>query len=92
MNPDIPQEVRIVKAIAKQLFEVWTDSIVKNALGERIWRGDEQMSADLQLDTDIIGKSVFHLLEVVQDKQNVLPRYLQELREGCQRIIPLSSN
>lgn len=92
MNPDIPQEVRIVNAIAEQLFDVWPVSIVMIDLEDRIWRVNKQMSDELQLDTDIIGKSVFDLLEVVQDKQNVLPRYLQELREGCQRIIPLSSN
>ena len=28
MNPDIPQEVRIVNAIAEQLFDVWPVSIV----------------------------------------------------------------
>ena len=92
MKPDIPQEVRIVNAIAEQLFDVWPVSIVMIDLEDRIWRVNKQMSDELQLDTDIIGKSVFDLLEVVQDKQNVLPRYLQELREGCQRIIPLSSN
>ena len=92
MNPDIPQEVRIVNAIAEQLFDVWPVSIVMIDLEDRIWRVNKQMSDELQLDTDIIGKSVFDLLEVVQDKQNVLPRYLQELHEGCQRIIPLSSN
>ena len=92
MNPDIPQEVRIVNAIAEQLFDVWPVSIVMIDLEDRIWRVNKQMSDELQLDTDILGKSVFDLLEVVQDKQNVLPRYLQELHEGCQRIIPLSSN
>ena len=92
MNPDIPQEVRIVNAIAEQLFDIWPVSIVMIDLEDRIWRVNKQMSDELQLDTDILGKSVFDLLEVVQDKQNVLPRYLQELHEGCQRIIPLSSN
>ena len=28
MNPEIPQEVRIVNAIAEQLFDVWPVSIV----------------------------------------------------------------
>ena len=88
MNADIPQEVRIVNAIAEQLFDVWPVSIVMIDLEDRIWRVNKQMSDELQLDTDILGKSVFDLLEVVQDKQNVLPRYLQELHEGCQRIIP----
>lgn len=92
MNPDIPQEVRIVNAIAEQLFDVWPVSIAMIDLEDRIWRVNKQTSDELQLDTDVVGKPVVDLLEVVQDKQNVLPRYLQELHEGRQRIIPLSSN
>ena len=38
MNPDIPQEVRIVNAIAEQLFDVWPVSIVMIDLEDRIWR------------------------------------------------------
>lgn len=87
MNPDIPQEVRIVNAIAEQLFDVWPVSIVMIDLEDRIWRVNKQMSDELQLDTDIIGKSVFDLLEVVQDKQNVLPRYYR----NCAKVASASS-
>lgn len=92
MNPDISQEIRIVNAIAEQLFDIWPVSIAMIDLEDCIWRVNKQTSDELQLDADIVGKPVVDLLEVVQDKQNVLPRYLQELHEGCQRIIPLSSN
>ena len=92
MNPEIPQEVRIVNAIAEQLFDVWPVSIVMIDLEDRIWRVNRQMSDELQLDADVIGKRVADILEVVQDKENVLPRYLQDLHEGRQRIIHLSSN
>ena len=92
MNADIPQEVRIVNAIAEQLFDVWPVSIVMIDLEDRIWRVNRQMSDELQLDADVIGKRVADILEVVQDKENVLPRYLQDLHEGRQRIIHLSSN
>ena len=56
MNPDIPQEVRIVNAIAEQLFDVWPVSIVMIDLEDRIWRMNKQMSDELQQDADIIGK------------------------------------
>lgn len=92
MNPDIPQEVRIVNAIAEQLFDVWPVSIVMIDLEDRIWRMNKQMSDELQQDADIIGKPVVDMLEVVQDRENVLPRYLQDLHEGRQSIIHLSSN
>ena len=92
MNPDIPQEVRIVNAIAEQLFDVWPVSIVMIDLEDCIWRVNKQMSDELQLDADVIGKPIVDMLEVVQDKENVLPRYLQELHEGRQRIIHLTSN
>lgn len=92
MTPDIPQEVRIVNAIAEQLFDVWPVSIVMIDLEDRIWRVNKQMSDELQLDADVIGKPVIDMLEVVQDKENVLPRYLQDVHEGRQYVIPLSSN
>ena len=92
MNPDIPQEVRIVNAIAEQLFDVWPVSIVMIDLEDCIWRVNKQMSDELQLDADVIGKPVVDMLEVVQDKENVLPRYLRELHEDRQRIIHLTSN
>ena len=87
MNPDIPQEVRIVNAIAEQLFDVWPVSIVMIDLEDCIWRVNKQMSDELQLDADVIGKPVVDMLEVVQDKENVLPRYLRELHEDRQRIM-----
>lgn len=92
MNPDIPQEVRIVNAIAEQLFDVWPVSIVMIDLEDRIWRVNKQMGDELQLDADVIGKPVVNMLEVVQDKESVLPRYLQDLHEGRRRVIHLSSN
>lgn len=52
MNPDIPQEVRIVNAIAEQLFDVWPVSIVMIDLEDRIWRMNKQMSDELQQDAD----------------------------------------
>lgn len=78
MNPDISQEIRIVNAIAEQLFDIWPVSIAMIDLEDCIWRVNKQTSDELQLDADIVGKPVVDLLEVVQDKQNVLPRYLQE--------------
>lgn len=92
MKPDIPQEVRIVNAIAEQLFDVWPVSIVMIDLEDRIWRVNKQMSDELQLDADVIGKPVADILEVVQDRENVLPRYLKELHEGSRRIFHFSSN
>lgn len=47
-------------------------------LEDRIWRMNKQMSDELQQDADIIGKPVVDMLEVVQDRENVLPRYLQD--------------
>lgn len=53
MNPDIPQEVRIVNAIAEQLFDVWPVSIVMIDLEDRIWRMNKQMSDELQQDAGV---------------------------------------
>ena len=92
MNTDMSQEVRIVNTIAEQLFDVWPVSIVMIDLEDCVWRVNKQVSDELQLDVDIIGKSVVDVLEIVQDKEDVLHCYLQDLHEDSRRFIPLSSN
>ena len=71
MNTDMSQEVRIVNTIAEQLFDVWPVSIVMIDLEDCVWRVNKQVSDELQLDVDIIGKSVVDVLEIVQDKEDV---------------------
>ena len=44
MNPDISQEIRIVNAIAEQLFDIWPVSIAMIDLEDCIWRVNKQTS------------------------------------------------
>lgn len=92
MNPNIPQEMRIVNAIFEQLFNSWPVNIIMIDLENNIWRLNRQVMNELQLDENVVGRCITGLLEVVCDKKNVLSDLLLELREGKLRTISLDTN
>ena len=92
MNPNVPQEVRIINAISEQLFNSWPVSIIMIDLEDCIWRLNQQVMNELQLNEYVIGRRITDLLEVVCDKKNVLEDLLLQLRERDVRIIPLDTN
>ena len=92
MNLNIPEEVRIINAIAEQLFDVWPVSIVMFDVEDRLWRVNKLMSDELQLDKDDIGRYATDLLEVIQDKKDILPDSLRILKSGQERMISLNTN
>ena len=92
MNPNVPQEVRIINAISEQLFNSWPVSIIMIDLEDCIWRLNQQVMNELQLNEHVIGRRITDLLEVVCDKKNVLEDLLLQLRERDVRIIPLDIN
>ena len=92
MNPNVPQEVRIINAISEQLFNSWPVSIIMIDLEDCIWRLNQQVMNELHLNEYVIGRRITDLLEVVCDKKNVLEDLLLQLRERDVRIIPLDIN
>lgn len=81
MNPNVPQEVRIINAISEQLFNSWPVSIIMIDLEDCIWRLNQQVMNELHLNEYVIGRRITDLLEVVCDKKNVLEDILLQLRE-----------
>ena len=47
MNPNVPQEVRIINAISEQLFNSWPVSIIMIDLEDCIWRLNQQVMNEL---------------------------------------------
>ena len=84
---------KIYLPIAEQLFDVWPVSIIAVNPDGRIWRANKPMLEELQLSMeDVIGKRITDVLEVIQDKEVILPRILEELHTGKEQMIPLSEN
>ena len=93
MNPNVPQEVRIINAISEQLFNSWPVSIIMIDLEDCIWRLNQQVMNELHLNEYVIGRRITDLLEVVCDKKGMcLEDLLLQLRERDVRIIPLDIN
>ena len=88
MNPNVPQEVRIINAISEQLFNSWPVSIIMIDLEDCIWRLNQQMMNELQLNEYVIGRRITDLLEVACDKKNVLEDLLLQLRRGMCGLFP----
>ena len=84
MNPNVPQEVRIINAISEQLFNSWPVSIIMIDLEDCIWRLNQQVMNELHLNEYVIGRRITDLLEVVCDKKNVLEdSFAATSGEGC---------
>lgn len=88
----VPNE-KVVNAIAEQLFDVWPVSIIAVDPKDHIWKVNKPLLDELQLDKEaVMGKNIKDVLEIIQDREIILPRVLEELHDGNQRVIPLSSN
>lgn len=83
MNPNVPQEVRIINAISEQLFNSWPVSIIMIDLEDCIWRLNQQVMNELQLNEHVIGRHITDLLEVVCDKRMCWKPFAATSGEGC---------
>lgn len=84
---------KMVHVIAEQLFDVWPVSIMAVTTQGKIWKVNKPLLEELQLDKDeVMGKHITEVLEIIRDKESVLPQILEELHTQRQRIIPLSTN
>jgi hypothetical protein len=84
MNPNVPQEVRIINAISEQLFNSWPVSIIMIDLEDCIWRLNQQVMNELQLNEHVIGRHITDLLEVVCDKKECVgSSFAATSGEGC---------
>ena len=84
---------KVVNAIAEQLFDVWPVSIVAVDGEGRIWKVNKPLLDELQLNKEeVMGRNIAEVLEIIRDKETVLPGILEDLRAGTRRVVPLSSN
>lgn len=89
-----PEAEKMVNAVAEQLFDSWPVGIVVADAKGRINRINKQAVEDLQQKhaEALIGKDLASVLEVIQDKENVLPRFLQKIQEGREPVTTFSAN
>ena len=64
MNPNVPQEVRIINAISEQLFNSWPVSIIMIDLEDCIWRLNQQVMNELQLKENINRRTITNIFEI----------------------------
>lgn len=84
---------KVVNAVAEQLFDTWPVSIMILNPEGYIWKVNKPLLDELQLDREaVLGKRITDVLDIIQDKEPVLPQILKELHAGKQRVIPLLSN
>lgn len=84
---------KMVNAIAEQLFDVWPVSIMAVTLDGRIWKVNKPLLEELQLNRDeVMGKHIADVLEIIRDKESILPQIFAELHAQRQYVIPLSTN
>lgn len=87
-----PQE-KVVNTIAEQLFDMWPISIMAVNPDGRIWKANKPLLEELQLDREeVIGKYITEVLEIIQDKEIILPRILNDLNTGKEQVVPLEVN
>lgn len=87
------KEEKIVNSTAEQLFDAWPVSVIAIDIEGYIWKVNKLVLNELQLDKDlIIGKHIADVLEIIQDKKEVLSDILHELHSGKQKNVSLSSN
>lgn len=87
-----PRE-KVVNVIAEQLFDMWPISIMAVDSDGHIWKVNKPLLEELQLDgEEVVGKHITEVLEVIQDKELILPRILEDLSTGKEQVIPLEVN
>ena len=86
------KEIRVGDAVSRQLFDVWPLSILILSPEGRIERMNNLLLEELQLDMGrIAGKPITDIIELVQDKVNLLPHFLEKIVQG-QHTISFSTN
>lgn len=81
------KEVRIGNAISRQLFGTWPLSMMVLKPDGSIERLNTSLLEELQLNMEqIVGKPVTEVIEIIQDKKNLLPQFLQKIKEGKTEI------
>lgn len=88
----LTRQERVGDAISRQLFDVWPLSILVLSPEGKIERMNKLLLEELQLEMDeVSGRPVTEIIEVIQNKANLLPQFLEEIVQG-QRTITFSTN
>lgn len=65
-------------AVCRQLFDVWPLSILVLGADGKIERMNKLLLEELQLDLrQVAGRQAVDIIELIQDKENLLPRFLE---------------
>lgn len=84
---------KMVNSIAGQLFDAWPVGVMAVDLDGCIWKANKLLLDELQLDKDaVMGRHITDVLEIIQNKEQVLSRILDDVRSGAQKEVPLLSN
>lgn len=88
-----PEAEKMVNVIAEQLFDSWPVGIIITNPKGYIDRINKQAAEDLQQNMGcMLNRHLASILEIIQDQENVLPRFLQNIQEDRERVISFSSN
>ena len=75
-------------AVCRQLFDVWPLSILVLGADGKIERMNKLLLEELQLDLkQVAGRQAVEIIELIQDKENLLPRFLKEIQSGKRNIL-----
>nr|WP_294612151.1 ATP-binding protein [uncultured Bacteroides sp.] len=79
-------------AVSRQLFDVWPLGVMILNPDKTIERMNDSLLGELQLNLEqIIGKPATEIIEIIQDKKNLLPHFLEEIGQK-NRTIQFSTN
>lgn len=86
-------EATVLNAVAEQLFDSWPVSVILLDLEGIIYRVNRLALDELQIkESDVLGQPVTSVLQVMQNKDSMLPRFLQEIAEGREQTISFPAN
>lgn len=86
------KDVRVGNAVSRQLFDVWPLGVMILNPDKTIERINGSLLGELQLNLEqITGKPATEIIEIIQDKKNLLPHFLEEI-EQRNRTIQFSTN
>ena len=86
------KDIRVGDAVSKQLFDVWPLGVIILNTDRAIERINDSLLEELQLNMEkITGKPATEIIEIIQDKRNLLPHFLKEIEQG-KRTILFSTN
>lgn len=92
LQKKIAKDIRVGNAVSRQLFDVWPLGVMILNPDRTIERMNDSLLEELQLNMkEITGKSVTGIIEIIQDKKNLLPHFLKDIEQG-NRTIQFSTN